>query len=311
MSTTANDLQRILVAYDGFAREDALPLEALELARRFAAKVRIIHVVDGAGWQALPSVGIADHLDLAAMVGHRRAALDALVVAANGTDVVESVVIRDGLAHIEIIREAMAWDADMVCVADHPLRRGEEYGFGAVTMKLLRKCPQPVLALRHDHLLADSRIVAAVDLRAGQEALNRAVVGWAVDLAGVTADVTVFHAWEVWGEDLLRAHAPGHAESRYSEVEAVAQRNMATLAAGFGSRIDRLKTVIAHGAARVEIAKFVEREHIDLVVMGTVSRTGLKGLVIGNTAERTLNRLKASVLAVKPDGFVSSVTPRD
>jgi len=39
--------------------------------------------------------------------------------------------------------------------------------------------------------------------------------------------------------------------------------------------------------------------------MGTVARTGIKGLIIGNTAEVILNGIQCSVLAVKPDGFVS------
>ena len=38
-------------------------------------------------------------------------------------------------------------------------------------------------------------------------------------------------------------------------------------------------------------------------VMGTLSRSGVDGLLIGNTAERILRRLECSVLAVKPEGF--------
>jgi nucleotide-binding universal stress UspA family protein len=41
--------------------------------------------------------------------------------------------------------------------------------------------------------------------------------------------------------------------------------------------------------------------------MGTVARTGIAGLVMGNTAERVLRRLHGSVLAVKPPGVVSPV----
>ena len=47
---------------------------------------------------------------------------------------------------------------------------------------------------------------------------------------------------------------------------------------------------------------------MDLVVMGTVSRTGIPGLLIGDTAEVILNNLECSVLAVKPTGFVTPVT---
>jgi nucleotide-binding universal stress UspA family protein len=45
--------------------------------------------------------------------------------------------------------------------------------------------------------------------------------------------------------------------------------------------------------------------HVDLVVMGTVARTGIAGLFIGNTAETILEQLQCSVLAVNPLGFVS------
>lgn len=56
------------------------------------------------------------------------------------------------------------------------------------------------------------------------------------------------------------------------------------------------------------VPKYVDEHAIDLVVMGTVARTGISGLVIGNTAERVLQRLRVSVLATKPPGFTSQVT---
>jgi universal stress protein E len=45
----------------------------------------------------------------------------------------------------------------------------------------------------------------------------------------------------------------------------------------------------------------------DLVVMGTVARAGIAGMLIGNTAERVLRKLRCSVLIVKPDRSVSPV----
>lgn len=46
----------------------------------------------------------------------------------------------------------------------------------------------------------------------------------------------------------------------------------------------------------------------ELVVMGTLGRTGITGFVIGNTAEQILNQIDCSVLAIKPAGFISPVT---
>ena len=51
----------------------------------------------------------------------------------------------------------------------------------------------------------------------------------------------------------------------------------------------------------------IER-NTNLIVLGTVARTGIVGLVIGNTAERILDTVDCSVLAVKPDGFITPVT---
>jgi Universal stress protein family len=52
---------------------------------------------------------------------------------------------------------------------------------------------------------------------------------------------------------------------------------------------------------------FVVSQGIDLLVMGTVARTGLAGFIVGNTAERLLQRLVCSALWVKPDGFFTPI----
>jgi len=56
------------------------------------------------------------------------------------------------------------------------------------------------------------------------------------------------------------------------------------------------------------IPLIVAEQQIDLIVMGTVARTGVPGFFIGNTAESILRQVKCSVMAVKPEGFVTPVT---
>ncbi|WP_268870400.1 universal stress protein [Marinobacter nauticus] len=51
----------------------------------------------------------------------------------------------------------------------------------------------------------------------------------------------------------------------------------------------------------------VENYDIDLIVMGTVGRVGIPGLIIGNTAESILEQAKCSVLAIKPEGFKTPI----
>jgi len=59
------------------------------------------------------------------------------------------------------------------------------------------------------------------------------------------------------------------------------------------------------------IPELVVSQGIDLLVMGTVCRTGIAGFLIGNTAEEVLNDVDCSVLALKPEGFVTPVALED
>ena len=61
------------------------------------------------------------------------------------------------------------------------------------------------------------------------------------------------------------------------------------------------------GKASKEIPLMVENYGIDLIVMGTVGRVGIPGLIIGNTTESILEQTKCSVLAIKPEGFKTPV----
>ena len=74
--------------------------------------------------------------------------------------------------------------------------------------------------------------------------------------------------------------------------------------------LDYLKpqTHLVKGRARKEIPELAKRIEADLVVMGTVGRTGVPGFIVGNTAEMILAQIDCSVLAIKPPGFVTPVT---
>jgi len=65
------------------------------------------------------------------------------------------------------------------------------------------------------------------------------------------------------------------------------------------------------GSARKEIPALAKRLQVDCIVMGTVARTGVRGFIMGNTAETILEQIDCSVLAIKPPGFVTPVALED
>ena len=71
------------------------------------------------------------------------------------------------------------------------------------------------------------------------------------------------------------------------------------------------QTHLIKGGARKEIPALAKRLQIDCIVMGTVARTGIRGFIMGNTAETILEQIDCSVLAIKPRGFVTPVTPAE
>jgi universal stress protein E len=101
-------------------------------------------------------------------------------------------------------------------------------------------------------------------------------------------------------------------------VEQEKQDRMAMLDALMSEVVDSLgEKAINHlrpqkhlvkGRASKEIPILARKIEADLVVMGTVARTGIPGFIMGNTAETILNQIECSVLAIKPAGFITPVT---
>ena len=68
--------------------------------------------------------------------------------------------------------------------------------------------------------------------------------------------------------------------------------------------------VVVRGPPVAQLPRLAKKHAAALVVMGAVSRQGLKRVFIGNTAERVIDKLDCDVLIVKPRGFKSPVESR-
>lgn len=307
----------ILVAYDGFSDDRPLPALALELAREGEAPLHVVHVVTPPPLPEWRWGNVSSRELHEALMAERRARLETALDKARARGVRCTASVRSGTPHVEIIRTAMEVGADLVLVTDRPRERGRRRGFGTVTMKLLRKCPAPVLAKRAARKRKHRRIMAAVDLTApGSEhdELNQGIVGAAASLAArAGAELVLFHAWSLFAEGRLTSADSRLTKEQVDELLAgtLAAREARLHALGAEVPSDGLSATrleLAKGEARTLIPALAQRWKVDLVVMGTVSRGGLSGLLTGNTAERVLNSLPCSILAVKPEDFVSPVS---
>jgi nucleotide-binding universal stress UspA family protein len=132
------------------------------------------------------------------------------------------------------------------------------------------------------------------------------------------AELHVVHAWMADAENALRGVRSNMSETQVDQYvsgikasrEHLLVRLMQQARGWVGQDVfDAVepKTHVVKGPAQKVVTELARTLAADLVVMGTVGRTGIPGFLIGNTAETILGGIECSVLAVKPDGFISPI----
>jgi universal stress protein E len=219
-----------------------------------------------------------------------------------------------GVPFIEVTKKVRQENYDLVILAAKASEHSCKRFFGSTTVHLMRKCPCPVLTIGTKEDKPIKRIVAAIDVYAPSEeglALNNKILTWAANLAASEkAELHVIHAWELPSEAYLKSW--GH-NSEVDRLEMIIKEQMdrqklfdKILKNSFLGENSPI-TKLIEGIAQEEIPRYIEEQDIDLIVMGTVCRTGIAGLFIGNTAESILGEVSCSVLTLKPDGFETPV----
>ena len=229
--------------------------------------------------------------------------LEALAREANAAGVRSELVIVRERAWLEIIRRVQRRENDLVVVA----RRNQldAGALGGIARKLMRKCPCPVWVVKLEGALEPRTIVAATDF---SEVGNLAVV-LAADLARVaSSELHVVHAWQapIVVPVASELEAPPLAPAELEELQKTVEERLESTLRPLDLPVSTRRHVPCEAPSRA-IRELVEKISADLLVMGTVSRAGIAGLLMGNTAERLLDRVHCSMLTVKPSEFVSPV----
>jgi nucleotide-binding universal stress UspA family protein len=242
-----------------------------------------------------------------------------------------NTLVLTGIPFLEIIRDVLRNGRDLVIKCPESPAWLNRFLAGD-DMHLLRKCPCPVWLVKPETSASYQRILAAVDVDDSyppeelktRQALNTMVMELAGSMAvSEFAELHVVHAWHAFAESALRHSAfmrqpEGEVNVYVEEVQRRHAQRLDELMRETGERLgsdamDYLKPQLhlLKGWARQEIPALAERLQVDCIVMGTVARTGIRGFIMGNTAETILEQIDCSVLAIKPPGFVTPVELED
>jgi nucleotide-binding universal stress UspA family protein len=302
--------KNILVVPAQLSAEDAALQRAAALALGNGARVTAAWPVEDLPAGELPA-GVQDHL-LAGMEGDLRVACEPL--RAKGIEV--ETVVMQGRPFIRIIQRVLARGHDVVIKTARGRQLYHSLFFGTTALHLLRKCPCPVWIVDPNPPAATGAVMAAIDPD-GEDDAERAVATTLMELATSLAIVDqvplhVLHVWEAPYESTLRHSprlrvSPAEVDAYVGAIEARHRQRLGRLIGPFLSVAPDMRVEMIKGNAAEVITEEARVRQISTIVMATLARDGVPGLLIGNTAEAVLGRVECSVLTIKPRGFISPV----
>ena len=280
--------------------------KAVALAKKNKARIRIVDVFSD---EISPDI-------LPALVRERASVLEELASGLGREGISARAEVLTGIPFIEIIRAVSKGGHDLV-IKDAEGRPGiRERIFGSTDLHLFRKCPCRVWIYRPTARSRISSILAPVDpdpFNQERNRLNYSILHHAAIIAREEgARLYIVNAWDFFAENLLRVRN----SLNFKDVDVMVRETHLQYKERLNSLLKEceydLKGIdhevhLLKGNAGDIIPVFARKSKVELIVMGTIARTGVPGFFVGNTAELILNRVNSSVLALKPEGFASPV----
>jgi universal stress protein E len=218
--------------------------------------------------------------------------------------------------HDSIVRKAVDCAADLVIKDTHyhsALRRSI---FSNTDWNLIRACAATLWLVKPRPPGQHPCFIAAVDplhARDKPADLDNRILGTAIELGtSLGGEVHVFHSFDVSAALAVSADSMAMPIALPIDEFADAMRTghgdaVALLCRAHGIPPER--THVQQGGTRELLMTLTDQLRADAVIMGAISRSGLKGLFLGNTAEDVLDRLHCDLIIVKPDGFAPALHP--
>ena len=294
--------KNILVVFNDVVGDDDTLAQAVSLAKRNKARLTVVEVVEDL---TLPPT----------FIDEKEKHLHRLVESMQQDGITVRSVVLTGTPALEIIRQVLRENHDLVMI---PAEEDDGYRslfFGGTSLRLMRKCPCSVWVTQQGLQKDCARIMAAVGPNSDdfhEDELNTKIMDLATSLARTNScELHIAHEWDITGVDADSLHSETTQEMRDEIFNKHKLAHQAPLDR-FLERYD-LKDInhqihLLCGDPEFELPQLTDTIGIDLIVMGTICRTGIPGFFIGNIAEGILRQVKCAVLTVKPDGFVTPVT---
>lgn len=309
-------IKRILVAIkDPSSRSLPGVAKAAQLAQSLGADMELFHGIS----TPLYVDGYADSMSLPEIEKSIRSRslqqLERIAGRLRKTGLTVSVAAEwDFPVYESVVRRAIRIKADLIVAQVHAHAHVLPGLLQLTDWELLRTSPVPVLVVKTTGTYRRPVILAAVD--PAHAFAKPAKLDEEVLQAGTTVARALhgsLHAVHAYMPLPLASTSRGVASQRalqraLAQTKAAAARIFDRTVRSAGIPKQQRHLVARHPIDAIEDT--ARRTHSAIVVMGAISRSGLKRFFFGNTAEAVLDSLTCDLLIVKPVNFVSRVPKR-
>jgi universal stress protein E len=305
-------IHRILVAIkEPRARQFPALEKAAQLARALDANLCLFHGIPEPVYLDVLNGRSLPQLERQASAAHRQR-LEALAKAQRRRGVkVTTTVESDYPTHEAIIRAAAHFEADLIVAECHRSAHVAPWLLHFTDWELLRNSAVPVLLVKNRRPYHRSKVLAAVDPThsyAKPANLDDEILCYGSTIAdALRGALHAVHAYNplLVGMTPNELAAPNGIAKARAEGAAHARAALDPILDSIG--MARTRRHIVDGFAIDVIESVASAIRAEIVVMGAISRSGLKRLFIGNTAERVLDRMTCDLLIVKPREFSNGI----
>lgn len=205
-----------------------------------------------------------------------------------------------------IVHAVLEDNYDLVIKGTHDHDVLKSMIFTPTDWHVLRKCPCPVLLVKDHDWPKAGNIIAAVNAGSEQEhhlSLNQRVIAKALQMATMlSAQTHLVNAFPGTPVNIAIEIPEFNPQEYNSTMKHHHADAVTALAKQFD--IDSQHCHVMEGMPEDVLPQIATKLDAEMVVIGTIGRTGLSAAIIGNTAEHVIDRLDCDVLAIKPANFV-------
>lgn len=302
-----NTIKQILAIIDPTAESQHGLSRSIELAKKSGASITAFMSIYDFSYEMTTMLSGDEREAMRnAVVKDRQLWLDEILQHYPDVDI-NSQVVWHNRTYEAIINTVIDQQFDLVVKGTHQHDTLKSVIFTPTDWHLIRKCPAPVLLVKEHAWPSQGNILAAVNAVSENQQhldLNHRIIQDAQFLCELAnASLSIVNAYPATPVNIA-IEIPEFNPSIYNEsVKKHHIESTHELAASH--QIAQQNCVIEEGLPEDVIPDVAKRLNSELVVIGTVGRTGLSAALVGNTAEHVIDSLDCDVLALKPDGYVS------